>query len=74
MEQQKAAGPCLDCEMRCVGCHGKNPDGTWRCKAWGETQEAKPCNEKEAAGEQDYKWFRKDGYRAWQKRTRAHKR
>lgn len=30
---------CKDCGSRYIGCHGKNPDGTWRCPAWGEEQE-----------------------------------
>lgn len=32
-------GPCLNCEERRVGCHGKNEDGQWRCEAWGRHQE-----------------------------------
>ena len=31
--------PCKDCEMRCVGCHGKER-GEYRCKAWGAYREA----------------------------------
>lgn len=31
--------PCKDCEFRCVGCHGKDRDGTWRCRKWGRYQE-----------------------------------
>lgn len=27
----KEPSPCYQCPERCVGCHGKNPDGTWRC-------------------------------------------
>lgn len=30
---------CKDCGKRFLGCHGKHPDGTWRCPDWGETQE-----------------------------------
>ena len=31
--------PCNGCEERCVGCHGRNPDGTWRCSRWAAEQE-----------------------------------
>ncbi len=30
---------CLGCEVRCVGCHGRNQDGTWRCRSWGMRQD-----------------------------------
>ena len=30
---------CKDCGKRFLGCHGKYPDGTWRCPDWGEAQE-----------------------------------
>lgn len=23
--------PCLNCTERCIGCHGKNEDGSYRC-------------------------------------------
>lgn len=45
----KLNSPCKDCEMRCVGCHGK-ADGEYRCKAWGayreewESQPLPPAN------------------------------
>lgn len=32
-------GTCKDCEFRCVGCHGKDRDGAWRCRKWGEYQD-----------------------------------
>lgn len=32
--------PCHKCtDKRFVGCHGKNEDGTWRCKEYGEAYE-----------------------------------
>lgn len=31
--------PCLNCEERYIGCHGKNEDGTWRCKEYGKAYE-----------------------------------
>ena len=34
-----AERPCRDCGMRCVGCHGKDRDGAWRCRKWGEYQD-----------------------------------
>jgi hypothetical protein len=38
----KNDNPCTrDCPRRCVGCHGKDETGAWRCKEWGEYEEAK---------------------------------
>ena len=32
--------PCHKCtDKRFIGCHGKNEDGTWRCKEYGEAYE-----------------------------------
>lgn len=28
------SGACKGCTMRTVGCHGKNPDGSWKCRTW----------------------------------------
>ena len=33
------SGACKGCTMRTVGCHGKNPDGTWKCRDWGTPSE-----------------------------------
>lgn len=41
---------CKDCEMRCVGCHGKNEDGTWRCRKWGILQDRKAEERQKTAG------------------------
>lgn len=40
---------CKGCTMRDVGCHGKNQDGTWKCRYWGEEQEAKAAERQETA-------------------------
>ena len=32
--------PCRDCAARCVGCHGKDEGGSWRCAAYGAYQAA----------------------------------
>lgn len=40
---------CWGCRKRSIGCHGKNEDGTWKCKDWGKEQEAR---------EQDYQMRR----------------
>lgn len=40
---------CKGCTMRTVGCHGKNQDGTWKCRYWGEEQEAKAAERQETA-------------------------
>ena len=40
---------CKGCTMRAVGCHGKNQDGTWKCRYWGEEQEAKAAERQETA-------------------------
>lgn len=33
-------GCCNGCTVRNAVCHGKNRDGTWRCRDWGIEQEA----------------------------------
>ena len=43
--------PCNGCEMRCVGCHGRGPDGEWRCTRWGIAQEALAEKHRKEAGE-----------------------
>ena len=40
---------CKGCTMRTVGCHGKNPDGSWKCRYWGEEQESKAAERQETA-------------------------
>ena len=30
--------PCKDCRTRCVGCHGTDESGVWRCAAYGVWQ------------------------------------
>lgn len=47
----QAVGPCSGCEMRCVGCHGRGPDGAWRCAAWGALQDALAAERRMAAEE-----------------------
>lgn len=42
---------CADCAARFVGCHGKNPDGTWRCAAWGEEQTRRTARRDESRGQ-----------------------
>jgi len=32
---------CYKCQERTTICHGKNEDGTYRCKRWKEEQEEK---------------------------------
>ena len=38
---KKQTDPCVGCEVRVVGCHGKDKDGNWRCLRWKEVQEKK---------------------------------
>lgn len=57
--------PCKDCEMRCVGCHGKT-DGEYRCKAWGDWQEEKAAEPKKPNDPLN-------GYAADKRRQRQHK-
>ena len=44
--------PCNGCEMRCVGCHGRGPDGEWRCSSWGDVQDALEEERRRTAVEQ----------------------
>lgn len=44
--------PCNGCEERCVGCHGRNPDGNWRCSRWGAVQDALEEERRRTAVEQ----------------------
>jgi hypothetical protein len=32
---------CHGCTKRTIWCHGKNEDGTWRCRDWGLEQAAR---------------------------------
>lgn len=57
--------PCKDCEMRCVGCHGK-ADGEYRCKAWGKWKDAE-------AAAHPLVIDPLNGYAAEQRRQRQHK-
>lgn len=43
--------PCNGCETRCVGCHGRGPDGAWRCSRWGDVQDALAEEHRQEAGE-----------------------
>ena len=27
---------CKNCPLRCIGCHGHNPNGSCRCPRWAE--------------------------------------
>lgn len=36
----KYISPCLNCQDRAVGCHGKEDD-KWKCVAWGRYMDAK---------------------------------
>lgn len=33
--------PCLHCAERCIGCHGKNEDGSYRCGRYAAAEAAK---------------------------------
>ena len=47
----QAQSPCIGCRMRCVGCHGRGPDGAWRCAAWGAMQDALEAQRRQTAAE-----------------------
>ena len=53
-------GPCKDCRARYVGCHGRKPDGTWRCEAWGRWQEEQAQRQIGSAGELFEKRIQRD--------------
>lgn len=48
-------GPCKGCQMRCVGCHGQNEDGTWRCEKYGAYRIELKKDLREMTGTIDYK-------------------
>ena len=33
--------PCLHCAERCIGCHGKNEDGSYRCGRFAAAEAAR---------------------------------
>ena len=58
--------PCHKCtDKRFIGCHGKNEDGTWRCKEYGEAYEK---------ADADYRAYQNSAdadYRAYQNSAEA---
>lgn len=43
----RKTSPCSkQCPMRNAYCHGKYPNGKWRCKTWGDWQEEKAAEPK----------------------------
>ena len=54
------SGPCKDCRERYIGCHGRKPDGTWRCEAWGRWQEEQTVDRERSAGERFRAEIRRD--------------
>ena len=59
--------PCYGCERRCQGCHGHNPDGSWRCEEYGRFAEANAARlaarAAKVAAENDVTESRKTGRR-----------
>ena len=33
--------PCLNCAERYIGCHGRNEDGSYRCRKYAEVEAAR---------------------------------
>lgn len=69
--------PCNGCETRCVGCHGRGPDGAWRCTRWGTAQDALAEKHRKEAGERmgqqaarEYIW---DTKRRFEQRRKNHR-
>jgi len=60
---------CYGCQLRTVGCHGKNPDGTWRCRDWGIERDAR--DEELAAAQADWDT---ENYMADQREARERRR
>lgn len=40
-------GCCFMCRKRTLGCHGKDEEGNWRCREWGEEQERKEAEKQQ---------------------------
>lgn len=49
MEQTQP--PCKGCEVRFIGCHGKDRDGAWRCEQWGALQDKLAAERQRTAGD-----------------------
>ena len=65
---------CYRCTDRTLYCHGKNKDGTYRCKRW-EIQESLRDEEyrKKAVGVIDYNEYRYDFLKSCERKKRNHK-
>lgn len=51
---------CYKCRRRNALCHGKHPDGTWRCRDWGIEQDAKQQQAADAAIERETEMLMQD--------------
>ena len=67
-----------DCTERNALCHGKNPDGSWRCSSWGEAQDAiaarKDEDDRKKRAEIAVHEYRSESYMRYIKRKKRHHR
>ena len=55
----KEKDSCFGCTERTPICHGKDENGNWRCKNWGEKQDEKQRQEKAKREMRDVKAYYK---------------
>ena len=63
---------CNGCPDRRVGCHGKNEDGTWKCRIWAKIQEKKEPGEKQRKDDQAYSAYMAEYTRRQEMRRKWH--
>ena len=63
---------CYGCQLRTVGCHGKKPDGTWRCPTWGAEREARDAELAAAQADWDTENYMADQREARERRRKSH--
>lgn len=65
---------CYGCEERTPYCHGKNEDGTYRCKRWEEQIGVRgEEHRRRAAAAIDYNEYRYDFLKSCERKKRNHK-
>lgn len=45
---------CYQCAKRTPGCHGRNEDGSYKCREWKQREEARKKQRPKAMAEMDY--------------------
>lgn len=65
-------GVCKGCQERYIGCHGKNEDGGWKCKRWGEEQERKASQQRDLQIRREMELYKEGSIRARERKVKAH--